>query len=52
MQEESPIYSIGVVTITGTQDIITMYPINLSHDFNREGYQDNKELKQKKMGVR
>lgn len=40
---------ICVSTITGTNEIITMYPIMLSNDFDKEGYGTNEEIKIKKL---
>lgn len=36
---------ICVVTVLGTKDIITMYPISLSSEFDEEGISTSKELK-------
>lgn len=33
-----------VVTIIGTKDILTMYPVSLSDEFDKEGFSTNKEL--------
>lgn len=43
-----------VVTIIGTKDIITMYPVSLSDEFDKEGLATSKELKLKRLqgGIR
>lgn len=43
-----------VVTIIGTKDIITMYPVSLSDEFDKEGLSTSKELKLKRLqgGIR
>jgi tetratricopeptide (TPR) repeat protein len=38
-----------VVTIIGTKDIITMYPVQLSEEFDKEGLATSKELKLKRL---
>ena len=40
---------ICIVTIIGTKDIITMYPILLSNEFDREGLSTSEELKIKRL---
>lgn len=37
-----------VVTMIGTKDILTMYTVLLSDEFDKEGFSTNKELKLKK----
>lgn len=43
-----------VVTLIGTKDIITMYPVSLSDEFDKEGLSKSKELALKRLngGVR
>lgn len=45
---------ICVVTMIGTKDIITMYPVSLSDEFDKEGMSTSKELKLKRLqgGIR
>lgn len=52
--ENSQEYSGGmsVETIIGTDEIITMYPIQLSSEFNREGLLESEELLLRRRGVR
>lgn len=38
-----------VATIIGTKDIITMYPVSLSDEFDKEGLATSKELKLKRL---
>ncbi len=38
-----------VVTLTGTKDIATMYPVRLSPEFDKEGYSTSEELKLKRL---
>lgn len=38
-----------VVTMIGTKDIITMYPVSLSDEFDKEGLATSKELKLKRL---
>ncbi len=38
-----------VVTIIGTKDIITMYPVSLSEEFDKEGMSTSKDLKLKRL---
>lgn len=38
-----------VVTMIGTKDIITMYPVTLSEEFDKEGMATSKELKLKRL---
>lgn len=39
---------INVSTIAGTDKIITMFPIRLSDEFNKEGLLENEELKSRR----
>lgn len=43
-----------VVTMIGTKDILTMYPVLLSDEFDKEGMSESKELllKRKQGGIR
>ena len=42
-------YDLCVATLLGTKDIITMYPIILSKDYNKEGLLTSEELKLKRI---
>ena len=38
-----------VVTMLGTKDIITMYPVSLSNEFDKEGFSKNEQIKLKRL---
>ena len=38
-----------VVTILGTKDIITMYPVSLSNEFDNEKFSTSEQLKLKRL---
>ncbi len=45
-------YDLEVVAMMKTKEIITMYPILLSDEFDREGFSTDMELKEKRKGKR
>lgn len=46
--EGKPTQDINITTIAGTDKIITMFPIRLSDEFNKEGLLENEELKSRR----
>ncbi len=48
-KEDVAIHDLCVATLLGTKDIITMYPIILSRDYNKEGLLTSEELKLKRI---
>lgn len=50
MKNDKPTDTFRVVTNWGFPNIITMYPISISEQFNKEGYRENKIILEKRLG--